>query len=135
MNVSVSQRRKAYPADEFAPDSEPTLGLSLTLALQAAESFYATAKRWPTLDDEAEVQRLAAAAVATVHMGEELPARLTNSVGEVLRGGFQTAPTTAAFLGGIAAQEVIKLVTNQYAPLDNTAAVDLVTSAIDKVKL
>lgn len=52
-----------------------------------------------------------------------------------VRGGFLTPPTTAAFLGGLAGQEVIKLVTNQYIPLDNTASIDLVKSAIDKFKL
>lgn len=34
--------------------------------------------------------------------------------------------TTAAFLGGIVAQEVIKLLTAQYVPLDNTVIVDLI---------
>lgn len=52
-----------------------------------------------------------------------------------VRGGFLTPPTTAAFFGGLAGQEVIKLVTNQYIPLDNTASIDLVKSAIDKFKL
>jgi amyloid beta precursor protein binding protein 1 len=52
-----------------------------------------------------------------------------------VRGGFLTPPTTAAFFGGIAAQEVIKLVTNQYKPLDNTAAVDLIKSGVEKFKL
>lgn len=52
-----------------------------------------------------------------------------------VRGGFFTPPTTAALFGGLSAQEVIKLVTNQYRPLDNTAVVDLVKSGIEKFKL
>jgi amyloid beta precursor protein binding protein 1 len=52
-----------------------------------------------------------------------------------VRGAFLTPPTTAAFIGGIAAQEVIKLVTNQYRPLDNTATIDLVKSGVEKFKL
>lgn len=51
-----------------------------------------------------------------------------------VRGGFSTLPTTAAFLGGIVAQEAIKLVTNQYMPLDNTVIVDLVKSSMEKYK-
>jgi amyloid beta precursor protein binding protein 1 len=43
-------------------------------------------------------------------------------------------PTTAAFLGGIVAQEAIKLVTNQYMPLDNTVIADLVKSTLEKFK-
>jgi hypothetical protein len=52
-----------------------------------------------------------------------------------VRGGFSTLPTTAALLGGLAAQEAIKLVTSQYAPLDNTCIVDLVHSTMAKFKL
>lgn len=50
------------------------------------------------------------------------------------RGGFGNLPTTAAFIGGIVAQEAIKLVTNQYTPLDNTCVVDLVRSSLQKWK-
>lgn len=38
-------------------------------------------------------------------------------------------------MGGIVGQEAIKLVTNQYQPLDNTVAIDLVKSGIEKFKL
>jgi amyloid beta precursor protein binding protein 1 len=43
-------------------------------------------------------------------------------------------PTVAALMGGVIAQEAIKLVTNQYAPLDNTVILDLVRSASEKFK-
>lgn len=86
--------------------------------------------------DVAEVERFALQAVSSVHMGDnELVDELSDAVGEVVRGGFLTIPTTAAFIGGVAAQEVIKLVTNQYAPLDNSTSIDLVKSAIEKFKL
>jgi amyloid beta precursor protein binding protein 1 len=51
-----------------------------------------------------------------------------------VRGGFGTLPTTAAFLGGIVAQESIKLVTGQYVPIEGTVVVDLVTSHIEKFR-
>jgi amyloid beta precursor protein binding protein 1 len=50
------------------------------------------------------------------------------------RGGFFTLPTTAAFLGGIVAQEVIKLVTNQYLPMNNTVIVNLVKSTTEEFR-
>lgn len=56
-------------------------------------------------------------------------------VGVSVRAGFAVLPTTAAFVGGIVAQEAIKLVTNQYIPLDNTVVIDLVKSTLDKMKL
>ena len=37
-------------------------------------------------------------------------------------------PTTAAFLGGLVAQEAIKLITKQYVPVNGLCVVDLVGS-------
>jgi len=69
-----------------------------------------------------------------VHTGP-LPEEVVECIAEVVRGGFGTLPTTAAFLGGVVAQEAIKLVTAQYTPLDNTCLVDLIESKIEKWKL
>ncbi|CAJ0579539.1 unnamed protein product, partial [Mesorhabditis spiculigera] len=46
---------------------------------------------------------------------------------EAVRMGSCMLHTTSAVMGGITAQEVIKLATNQYLPLDNTLVVDLHT--------
>jgi hypothetical protein len=51
-----------------------------------------------------------------------------------VRGGFGCLPNTAAFLGGILGQEVLKLITRQYQTLDNTVIVDLVKSTLDKFR-
>ncbi|BEI88551.1 uncharacterized protein CcaverHIS019_0112690 [Cutaneotrichosporon cavernicola] len=117
--------------------------ISIVLAILASEHFYKAFGHWPGAKDSdmaldvAEVERFARKALVTVHAdtGEELPTKLTNAIGEVVRGGFLTPPNTAAFMGGIVGQEAIKLVTNQYQPLDNTVAVDLVKSGIEKFKL
>ncbi|BEJ17648.1 hypothetical protein CspHIS471_0610490 [Cutaneotrichosporon sp. HIS471] len=117
--------------------------ISIVLAILASEHFYKASGHWPGATDTdmaldvAEVERFARKALATVHAdtGEELPTKLTNAIGEVVRGGFLTPPNTAAFMGGIVGQEAIKFVTNQYQPLDNTVAVDLVKSGIEKFKL
>jgi amyloid beta precursor protein binding protein 1 len=52
-----------------------------------------------------------------------------------MRGGFGCLPTTSAFIGGIVAQEAIKLITAQYVPLDNTCIIDLVKSSLEKYRL
>ncbi|KAE8258452.1 hypothetical protein A4X13_0g1688 [Tilletia indica] len=49
---------------------------------------------------------------------------------EMTRAGHADLPSTAALLGGIAAQEVIKLVTRQYIPLDNLCVYDGIKGAI-----
>lgn len=43
-----------------------------------------------------------------------------------VRAGASDLPTTAAYLGGVVAQEAIKLLTEQYIPLNNTAVIDLI---------
>ncbi|KAL1413018.1 hypothetical protein Q8F55_000767 [Vanrija albida] len=129
--------------EDFAFEAQPTVGICIVLAILASEKYYEAFGHWPgsaegesTVVDVAEVERLAIKALSTVHAETgEVPDELADSIREVVRGGFATPPTTAAFLGGIVGQEVIKLVTNQYTPLDNTAVVDLVKSGLEKFKL
>lgn len=58
-----------------------------------------------------------------------------NAVEEVLRGGGGDLPNTAAFLGGLASQEIIKVITNQYIPIDNYCIIDLVKSTTTVIKV
>jgi amyloid beta precursor protein binding protein 1 len=41
-------------------------------------------------------------------------------------------PTTAALVGGLVAQEAIKLITKQYSPLNGTCIVDLVKGGMTR---
>ncbi|PIO58333.1 hypothetical protein TELCIR_20234 [Teladorsagia circumcincta] len=47
-----------------------------------------------------------------------------NAIAEICRYGAGELHVIASLIGGIAAQEVIKLATNQYVPLDNTFIYD-----------
>lgn len=131
------------PAEDFAFEAQPSVGICIALAILASEKYCESFGHWPGSSegnsieaDVAEVERLAIKALSTVHAETgEVPDELADSIREVVRGGFATPPTTAAFFGGIVGQEVIKLVTNQYTPLDNTAVVDLVKSGLEKFKL
>lgn len=44
-------------------------------------------------------------------------------------------PTTAALVGGLVAQEAIKVITRQYVPVDGTCVVDLVASTTGTIKV
>ena len=44
-------------------------------------------------------------------------------------------PTTAALVGGLVAQEAIKVITRQYVPIDGTCVVDLVASTTGTIKV
>ncbi|CAK5274638.1 unnamed protein product [Mycena citricolor] len=69
---------------------------------------------------------LTAAAQALLPPGTELPEEFALSVGEIARSPDADLPNTAAFLGGLVAQEVIKMITKQYVPIDGYCVVDLI---------
>jgi len=88
------------------------------LALSALSSLRAEAS--PT--DES----LRAAVQSIVGQDVDLPEELDNAVGELARSPTADIPTTAAFLGGLVAQEAIKMITKQYVPINGYCVVDLV---------
>lgn len=47
---------------------------------------------------------------------------------EICRSGGAEVPSVAAFIGGCAAQEVIKIITSQYIPLNNTLIYNAINS-------
>ncbi|KIJ56458.1 hypothetical protein M422DRAFT_239673 [Sphaerobolus stellatus SS14] len=60
---------------------------------------------------------------------EDAESALENAVGEVARAPNADLPNTAAFLGGLVAQEAIKMITRQYVPVKGYCVVDLVGSS------
>lgn len=62
-------------------------------------------------------------------------ADLLSSLSTSARAPTADLPTTAAFLGGLVAQEAIKLVTKQYVPLEGVCVVDLVSSTTGVIKV
>ena len=57
-----------------------------------------------------------------------VPSHVINVVGEFVRSAGSDLPTSAAFMGGLTSQEVIKVITNQYIPIENTCIVNLIKS-------
>ncbi|KAI0794835.1 hypothetical protein C8Q75DRAFT_747634 [Abortiporus biennis] len=58
----------------------------------------------------------------------ELPEEVDAAAGEVARAPTADLPNTAAFLGGMIAQESIKIITKQYVPVNGYCVVDLIDS-------
>ncbi|MCJ1436487.1 hypothetical protein MMC27_005866 [Xylographa pallens] len=54
--------------------------------------------------------------------------RLNNVIMEIARGGLAELHNISALTGGMVAQEVIKVLTKQYVPIDNTCVFDGITS-------
>jgi amyloid beta precursor protein binding protein 1 len=61
-----------------------------------------------------------------VGQSTELPDEADDAIGEIARAPFSELPNTAAFLGGMVAQEVIKMVTKQYVPVKGYCVIDLI---------
>ncbi|WVQ82675.1 hypothetical protein IAT38_004807 [Cryptococcus sp. DSM 104549] len=125
--------------DEFDEETESAACFGMYLALLASERFFIANGRWPGVvpdqdmaEDSRDVEEILKGIVPASK--KELPDVWVNAIAEVTRGGFSTLPTTAAFIGGVVAQEAIKLVTNQYTPLDNTVVINLVKSELAKFK-
>ncbi|KAJ3519917.1 hypothetical protein NM688_g9232 [Phlebia brevispora] len=94
------------------------------LALSALAELLSRGTEPSGITDEAltkEVQSL-------VGQGVELPEQLADAVGELTRAPTADMPNIAAFLGGMVAQEAIKMITRQYVPIVGYCVVDLVDS-------
>jgi len=61
-------------------------------------------------------------------ISEESETALKNAVGELARTPTADVPNTAAFMGGVIAQETIKMITKQYVPQKGYCVIDLVES-------
>ncbi|XP_071816932.1 NEDD8-activating enzyme E1 regulatory subunit-like [Apostichopus japonicus] len=110
------------------PDSE----MAIYVLLRAVDKFHSQYNRFPGEYDnerEADVHKLTSCVSNIIHdwglhttIKEEL-------VQEMCRYGAAELHSVAAFLGGCAAQEVIKVVTNQFVPFNNTFIYNAATGA------
>lgn len=91
-----------------------------------------------TKADEAELLSIAREIVAAkygiVEDGDEWE-KIEDSLKELVRSGDASLPPTTALMGGVVAQEAIKLITKQYVPADNTVIYDGIQQAIGVFKL
>ncbi|KAH7923031.1 hypothetical protein BV22DRAFT_1130938 [Leucogyrophana mollusca] len=72
------------------------------------------------------VEALRAEVQAIIGEGVVLPDELEEVIGELVRAPTAELPNTAAFLGGMVAQEAIKMITKQYIPVKGYCVVDLI---------
>lgn len=102
-----------------SPESE----LIFYVMLRAVDRFYSEYNRYPGYFKdqlETDISKLKASLGQVLHEWGTGPIARDDYVHEMCRYGAAEIHTVAAFIGGCAAQEVIKLVTGQYVPLNNT---------------
>jgi len=124
--------------DWFSGDDSPGEGCWY-LALRAADKFHDAHGRYPgekteTFDlDFGELRKFADEILGSLELD---PCQLPDAhLKELCRFGNSQIHNLAAILGGIGAQEVIKLVTIQWVPLDNTFVFNGINSTSAALKL
>ncbi|KAJ7512737.1 hypothetical protein B0H11DRAFT_5705 [Mycena galericulata] len=110
-----------------ALNRDPTsLASAVTSSPKATATHLALSALASVASPNPSVEALTAAAQALLPPGAELPDEFSDAVGEIARAPSADLPNTAAFLGGLVAQEVIKMITKQYVPIESYCVVDLV---------
>lgn len=107
-----------------AEEGDPNRNINWYLALRASDKFYSQHGHYPGSSDA----QVASDTKTLVSLSASLLKELNlsdvsvdeSSIQEIVRFGAAELHPIAAFLGGIASQEVIKVVTHMYTPMDNT---------------
>jgi molybdopterin/thiamine biosynthesis adenylyltransferase len=97
--------------------------IAIYVCMKALDLFFSTYGRLPGLRDdqvEADVSKLKDCVKQMFGKSTSQLKTLDQCLYELCRYGGAEIHSTSAFMGGCAAQEVIKLVTHQYVPLDDT---------------
>ncbi|KAK4238178.1 hypothetical protein C8A03DRAFT_15330 [Achaetomium macrosporum] len=129
--ISKAERLRSAAARESvnhetaAPTFSPLSLLPIYLALQATAHH---------VDSPASADKILAAIAAQVP-GAEKDERVVQAAEEVARAGGGELHNIAALTGGMVAQEMIKIITKQYIPIDNTCVFDGIWSRAHVLEL
>jgi amyloid beta precursor protein binding protein 1 len=127
MEDSLMPLYLSYLALDYHIDTEGPLTIIPPTDVTALESQQRKLKWSMTQYTETLIEKLRK--VGTVEMdAESAQERISEVIMELARAGGSELHNISAFTGGMVAQEVIKVVTKQYVPVDNTCLFDGVTS-------
>ncbi|RAL41829.1 hypothetical protein DM860_009011 [Cuscuta australis] len=109
---------------KYLTDEECSVAVSFYILLRAADRFYANYNKFPgQLDGEMDedISRLKTTAVSLLNdLGCNGSTLAEDLINEMCRYGAAELHAVAAFIGGVASQEVIKLITRQFVPMRGT---------------
>ncbi|GAB1319022.1 NEDD8-activating enzyme E1 regulatory subunit [Madurella fahalii] len=134
--ISKADRLRAVADHEFSSDQTAALTLSplsllpIYLALQPTAHVDLASSSPAQLNADDIL-----AGVAKLVPGAEQNERVVQAAHEVVRAGGGELHNIAALTGGMVAQEMIKIVTKQYIPIDNTCVFDGVASRCQVLRL
>lgn len=112
-------------------------GLPIYLSFQLVEEFFKQNLRFPSSSDKDKIQILKTLKLS--YLNDSVPIEdgtiCDDVINEMLRANGKELHNISAIMGGIAAQEVIKIVTNHYIPLDNCCVFDGVKGEAYTIKI
>jgi amyloid beta precursor protein binding protein 1 len=123
---------------EFANDETAALTLSPPSLLPIYLALQATAHHVDSINDSNDSSLTAEVILSTIATqvpGAEEKERVVQAAGEVARAAGGELHNVSALTGGMVAQEMIKIVTKQYIPVDNTCVYDGIGSRCQVLRL
>ncbi|EGW32082.1 uncharacterized protein SPAPADRAFT_139666 [Spathaspora passalidarum NRRL Y-27907] len=118
--------------EELFRDGDSTSSLAVYFGVLTFNHFVDQYKRFPKIDDLPQFIHL-----FTKMFGQAnpLPQSIANVFQEILSHNTRNYHNLCSLMGGIASQEVLKLTTSQYIPLDNLFIFDGVKSTSERFKI
>jgi len=107
-----------------SPPEDASSNIVWYFMLRAVDRFYTEHKRYPGSDNSSPVETDVQALLGVLHkllgeLGITTPVD-EKFVREIVRFGASELHPIASFVGGVASQEVIKLITHMYTPMNNS---------------
>ncbi|KAK4651614.1 hypothetical protein QC762_602000 [Podospora pseudocomata] len=134
--ISRADRLKEVAAQEFRNDEQAGMTLQPLSLLPIYLAMQATAHQVETEDGRGwPRQEEVLARVAKMVPGADENERVRQAVEEVARAEGGELHNVAALTGGMVAQEMIKIITKQYIPIDNTCLFDGISSRCQILRL
>lgn len=104
---------------------ENSTGLPIYLSFQLVENFFKQNKRYPCIADDKNLSILNKIKLAFLNDSVTIDSTICDDIlMEMMRSNGKELHNISSIMGGIAAQEVIKILTNHYIPLDNCLVFD-----------
>ncbi|ODV83190.1 hypothetical protein CANARDRAFT_9766 [[Candida] arabinofermentans NRRL YB-2248] len=120
---------------EFEQDETKLHHINIYLAFLSYENFQREYKRAPTSQDKSTLRTITISLLCRYDLIKNFPEGLDLVLDEMLRAEGCHMHNICALIGGMTAQEVIKLLTNQYITLDNCLTFDGISSQCSSFKI
>lgn len=105
------------------------------LAFIILETYVSEYKKYPNINDRSDLRNTAISMLCNDHEVKSFPEGLDKVLDEFCRANGHELHNISAAMGGIAAQEVIKILTKQYVPMDNCLTLDGISGKTHCLKL